>query len=421
MGKQRPPWWWLGCGNRRRHSPGPTSPEPQAARGSADDQRQGGGASDRVGAPLTPARTTADRPQHGACGGSAEQPGRDDFHYWEQQFQHVNGGEPDNRSCEWYRQQPPETREVNVAHASALTRAFVWESAHSPQGDLLVIQLATDLSGRYGRYLIVFHGDHALRGSPDGIDLQGRIFEGGQQVGTLQISCSLDPQRALVVVMGIEDLYGRPMTDRAHLYAVLRDALGPYLARSQAVEIDAPFLTADTAEAVAELADANEPLPGSREWYRLQNIDTRAVDTEHARALAEVDNAAPATYCLLLRQLAEDLSGRYGPYLVRFLGSPWPNGMVNLYGRIVKAGEEFGRVQLCMDRDERGHFVAALKVEGIDGVGVTDGVQLYTVLADTLRSYLQRSNVVGCENHSLPPPTKPRQEGGAGPRRDGRG
>jgi hypothetical protein len=379
-------------------SDGDNTAEPGTAGGAAGDYRVGGGGGAGHGrARPDDGSGASDRPDRADGGGGGDELGRNDFHYWEQEFR-PGAGEPEEGSREWYRQQPAETREVNLEHASTLTEDFIRATAHAPEGDLLVEQLAADLSGRYGRYLIAFRGSHAFPWLPDGVELYGEISGGGQEIGRLQISCSLDEQRGLVVAMGVEDMNGKPALDRAQLYSVLRDVLGPYFARSHVVGIEGPFLSADTADAVAGIAHTDEPAAGSREWYRLQNVDTRAVNPEHANTLADVDAAAPAAYGVLARQLADDLSGRYGKYLVKFHGSPWPNGVVNLYGRISQGGEEVGRVQIRTELDEQLRYVVSLGVEGIDGGPVA---QVYTVLDDTLRPYLERSDVFRIEGPFL--------------------
>ena len=89
--------------------------------------------------------------------------------------------------------------------------------------------------------------------------------------------------------------------------------------------------------------------------YRAQDPTTRWVDTRYAESLGEVvDNVVDSAG---LRQLAEDLSGRYGPYCVR-LESSGVDGEVFLAGEILWGGEQVGKLQRRFGRDTRGDLVA---------------------------------------------------------------
>ena len=233
----------------------------------------------------------------------------------------------------------------------------------------------------------------------DDVQLYGRIFVDGEQVALLRILAHLDVRRGLVVTLGVEGGLGdQQVSGRAQLYPVLEAALGPYLARSDVDRIEGPFLSADTAEAVRRLPGAGEPEPGSRRWYRRQDVDTRPADLEHASTLREalLRAADPAEVGLaFVEQLADDLSGRYGPYLIKFHSDL--RGLrdgVMVYGRIFADGQQVGFLRILAHLDVRRGLVVTLGVAGGRGdQPITGQAQLYPALEAALDPYLTRCDV----------------------------
>ena len=226
--------------------------------------------------------------------------------------------------------------------------------------------------------------------------MYGRIFVDGEQIGSLQILAHLDAQRGLVVTLGVAGGLGdQQVSGRAQLYPVLEAALSPYLARSDVDRIEGPFLNADTAEAVQHLPDAREPEPGSRRWYRRQDVDTRQADPRHPSTLAQALLRASDPEDVgraFVEQLADDLSGRYGPYLITFLNPlAGPRDGIELYGAISRDGEPVGGLRILAHLDPQRRPVVTLGVDGADGSPIPDRAQLHSVLETTLGPYLAHS------------------------------
>ncbi|WP_237165069.1 alpha/beta hydrolase, partial [Mycolicibacterium peregrinum] len=87
--------------------------------------------------------------------------------------------------------------------------------------------------------------------------------------------------------------------------------------------------------------------------YRAQDQSTRTVDTRYADPIGDlIDNPDP----LRARQLADDLSGRYGPYRVEF--EVEVNGdQIALDGMILHGTKEIGSIDRVIYRDEYGKLV----------------------------------------------------------------
>ena len=301
----------------------------------------------------------------------------------------------------WYRGQPIDTRLVNTGHASSLAEVFTRATTDSYWvHKRFVEQLAVDLSGRYGHCLVMFSGYRP----PDGVfALYGRIVGDGRQLGTLQIIGYRQAQGRSVVILGVKGRFGEPLSDRAQLLETLGAELGPWLMQPGVVDrIEGPVLaTAHTAGLTAE----GKPAEGTRAWYQRQPIDTRLVDPGHASLLAEVfttatDPHAPyAARVLVVEQLADDLSGRYGQYWVKFLGYRSLGGGIEFSGRIVRDGQQLGKVVITCHRDEQGRLVVTLDVKGIDGEPMADHTRMLETLHAELGPYLQQPGVGHIEWH----------------------
>ncbi|WP_066902293.1 toxin glutamine deamidase domain-containing protein [Mycolicibacterium houstonense] len=99
--------------------------------------------------------------------------------------------------------------------------------------------------------------------------------------------------------------------------------------------------------------------------YRAQDRATRPVDTRYAEPLGDVvDNASDLAR---VRRLAEDLSGRYGPYRIQLSADENLPGDVVLTGEIFNGDTKIGTIQRQFDRDSAGNLVAyhtGLVIEG---------------------------------------------------------
>jgi hypothetical protein len=102
--------------------------------------------------------------------------------------------------------------------------------ATDPPDVAFATQLADDLSGRYGPYLIKFRTDY-FAGLRDGVKLYGAISRDGAPVGLLRVLGRVDGQRELAVSLGVDGVDGQPVPDRAQLYRALETTLGPYFIR----------------------------------------------------------------------------------------------------------------------------------------------------------------------------------------------
>jgi transcriptional regulator with XRE-family HTH domain len=288
-------------------------------------------------------------------------------------------GEPVPGSLEWYRLQDVATREVNLEHATTLDEVLLRCAIAPGATGRLIDRLANDLSGRYGQYLVTFDG--VWDNFDSTFKLRGKISRDGKPVGTLRITSYLDEQLQPVAFLRVEGVTSEPVSGRAQLYRVLGDALRPYLERSEA-------------DGVGELLRAGEPVPGSLGWYRRQDVNTRKVNLEHATTLDEVllqCALAPKAVGRLIEELTDDLSGRYGQYLVTF--GDWDNrdNSINLWGKISRDSEQLGQLVMSCRFDQQGELVVFLRVEGVNREPVSGRAQLYRVLGDALRPYLERS------------------------------
>ncbi|MEN3221849.1 alpha/beta hydrolase [Mycolicibacterium porcinum] len=127
------------------------------------------------------------------------------------------------------------------------------------------------------------------------------------------------------------------------------DPVGP-------MTVDVP-LQLDAADAVGNVQGPQTDPDFARRQaeYRAQDPATRLVDTRYAEPLGDVvDNASDHAR---VRQLARDLSGRYGPYRIQFRAENLP-GDVMLTGDIFHGENKIGTIQRSFDRDGAGNLVA---------------------------------------------------------------
>ncbi|WP_175611320.1 hypothetical protein, partial [Mycobacterium sp. SP-6446] len=176
----------------------------------------------------------------------------------------------------------------------------------------------------------------------------------------------------------------------------------PYFERSGADHIDSPFLaTSDHPLGVGDTPAAGEPVEGSREWYRLQPIDDRAVDPAHPATLGEVFLRARTdpigTVQQQVSQIAHDLSGRLDEqHVIKYRGVWHPSYIggadkINFHGEILRNGEPVGRVEMTARLEgERGLRVSASVNDAPTGPGL-DRAHLFPALRTTLEPYFERS------------------------------
>ncbi|MGV0770856.1 alpha/beta hydrolase [Mycobacterium syngnathidarum] len=128
------------------------------------------------------------------------------------------------------------------------------------------------------------------------------------------------------------------------------DPVGP-------MTLDVP-LQLDAADAVGNVQGPQSDsdfLQGQAE-YRAQDPATRLVDARYAEPLGDVvDNATDRAR---VRQLARDLSGRYGPYRIEFTAENLTNS-VQLTGDIFDGDTKIGTIIREFSRDPDGTLVAA--------------------------------------------------------------
>ncbi|WP_319446539.1 MULTISPECIES: alpha/beta hydrolase [unclassified Mycobacterium] len=115
-----------------------------------------------------------------------------------------------------------------------------------------------------------------------------------------------------------------------------------------------PIDPAGSAPAGRSAVDKIGYVQGLQGEYHAQDPTTRDVDTRWAEPLGTVvDNPSEAR----VNQLAEDLSGVYGPHRIRLEGEV-VNGDVMLTGRIFHGDTEIGTIQRVFYRDGDGNLVA---------------------------------------------------------------
>ena len=133
------------------------------------------------------------------------------------------------------------------------------------------------------------------------------------------------------------------------------------------------------------------PSNRGRDGYRARDRFARDAETRYADPLGEVVDHMANDYRRPAEQLAEDLSGRYGPFAVRWQSVP-------RHGRVVLEGEIFndrvarvGRSVRTFYRDRQGYLIVSndyLKLEE-----AARGQGFATELYDELERYYRRSGV----------------------------
>ena len=123
--------------------------------------------------------------------------------------------------------------------------------------------------------------------------------------------------------------------------------------------------------------------------YRAQDRTTRRVDTRYAEPLGDVlDNASDTAR---VDQLAEDLSGSYGPYRIQLTGGEDDRG-VFLVGEILSGETEIGKIVRRFFRDDERHLVVKNSyLEIVDSRFQRQGFS--TALAAELEPYYLRCGV----------------------------
>jgi DNA-binding NarL/FixJ family response regulator/GNAT superfamily N-acetyltransferase len=127
---------------------------------------------------------------------------------------------------------------------------------------------------------------------------------------------------------------------------------------------------------------------GRQDEYRAENLTTRRVDPRYAEPLGDVVDSASS---VLIGQLAEDLSGKYGPCNIQFEAYPYDGKRVVLDGDIISGGREVGAVAWWFDRDDAGNLVAHHEVHITDGD--FPGREFANAMRSELTPYYMRSGV----------------------------
>ena len=114
------------------------------------------------------------------------------------------------------------------------------------------------------------------------------------------------------------------------------------------------------------------PARGSRAWYRRQNLDDRMVEVNHATALGDIfldiGRSVPrAVRQLIVGLLADDLSGRYGHYVIKYVGQVNDDGHIVLSGRIMDGQDQLGELTIHARFDDHRGLVVSRWLEGAGG------------------------------------------------------
>ncbi|WP_371815053.1 alpha/beta hydrolase [Mycobacterium sp. DL440] len=197
-------------------------------------------------------------------------------------------------------------------------------------------------------------------------------WAGGRQGGHAYLAVKVNGQVQLYdphtrQYSGWPPHWGQPAVDQTAV-GYLRtngDPLGP-------MTVDVP-LQLDAADAVGNVQgpQSNSEFLLRQAEYRAQDPATRVVDTRYAEPLGDVvDNASDHAR---VRQLAEDLSGRYGPYRIELHAESLTDEVL-LTGRIFNGDTRIGAIQRSFSRDADGNLVAyhtgvVIKDENLRGQG----------------------------------------------------
>ncbi|MEV0672989.1 alpha/beta hydrolase [Mycobacterium sp. NPDC050441] len=181
-------------------------------------------------------------------------------------------------------------------------------------------------------------------------------WTGGRQGGHAYLAVKIDGQVQLY------DPHNRkysPWPPHWGQHAVSQTAVGYLRTNGDPVgpmTTDVP-LQLDAADAVGHVQGPQTDSDFSRRQaeYRAQDPATRLVDTRYAEPLGDVvDNASDHAR---VRRLAEDLSGRYGPYRIQLRAENLTDEVL-LTGDIFNGDTKIGTIQRSFSRDADGNLVA---------------------------------------------------------------
>ncbi|MCP9271556.1 LuxR C-terminal-related transcriptional regulator [Mycolicibacterium sp. CAU 1645] len=271
--------------------------------------------------------------------------------------------EPSTR--EQYRAQDPRARFVEIEHADPLHVVIA-----ATDNRAVIEQWAADLSGRYGPFRLSLCG----WGGPDGVHLVGEVWDSGRYLGEIERRFFRDPAGELVVhevVLRIDDA---EMRDRVSLH--LEWELDHYYWRSPRIRYEPEARDGVFRDEVA------------------QDPTGRPVDTGSAVPLGVVvDNAENRA---VVRRLASELSGSYGPFRLALSGTGGDDG-VRIVGTVLDGDQPLGTVAYRFHRDANGD----LQVVETETVFSADPSPALTEFLDELDLQLdmlyRRSGVAGIE------------------------
>jgi hypothetical protein len=172
--------------------------------------------------------------------------------------------------------------------------------------------------------------------------------------------------------------------------AVSRTAVGFLNARGEAVQrLDSSPDPLAAADEISHVQGPPDPDFSQRQAeYRAKNRMTRAVETQYAEPLGDVlDDAADVPR---VGQLADDLSGVYGPYPVAL--EDLVDDEVGIGGHLFHAGQQIGNIYWSFHRDGEGKLVVDLGLIELENTNLR-GKGFSKALAAILLPYFERSGV----------------------------
>ena len=229
--------------------------------------------------------------------------------------------------------------------------------------------------------------DELRRLGPGSSAVLASRWAGGRQGGHAYLAINVDDEIFLVESHSGRQLGWPPYWGEG---AVARTAVG-YLDPdgNPTHPLHDRTLQLSAADEIGHVAGTNEAaeFQRAREEYRAQNPTTRQVDTRYAEPLGEVvddcwDRAR-------VRQLAEDLSGMYGPYRVEFY--PQNSADAVFFDGVIFSGtQEIGTMMRRFARDGEGNLVAHHILVSIDDEHFR-GNGFSKALTSEFERYYQRS------------------------------
>jgi hypothetical protein len=184
--------------------------------------------------------------------------------------------------------------------------------------------------------------------------------------------------------------------------AVKRTAVGYLRPNGEAVhKLDGSRGQLDEAHAIRRVQGlrGDPDFTRRQEEYRAQDLADRHVDTRYAEPLADIVDSADDRAAA--RRLADDLSGVYGPYRIRY-GEVFRFGTeVQLSGDIYHGDTKIGRSAWIIDRAADGHLVVTNSGLVIDAEFKNlRGQGFSRTLTSELERYFVRSGVDRIELHT---------------------